>query len=43
MEQEAHVSENKEYRDYYQQVKRLNKLLVDEEKLELKAKKQVDL
>ena len=37
MEQDAHVTENKEYRDYYQQVKRLSKLLVDEEKLEVQA------
>ena len=43
MEQEAHVTENKEYRDYYTQVKRLNKLLVDEEKLQLVLKKERDL
>ena len=43
MEQEAHVTENKEYRDYYTQVKRLNKLLIDEEKLQLVLKKERDL
>ena len=43
MEQEAHVSENKEYRDYYSQVKNLNKLLVDEEKLKAQLKKQTNL
>ena len=29
MEQEAHVSENKEYNDFYRQVEHLNALLTD--------------
>jgi len=37
------VSENKEYRDYYSQVKNLNKLLVDEEKLKVQLQKQTNL
>jgi len=39
MEQEAQVSENKQYKDYYSQVKKLSKLLVDEEKLQIELKK----
>lgn len=43
MEQEAHVSENKEYNDFYKQVEHLNALLTDEEKNALRLSKEEKL
>ena len=39
MDKEAHVRENKQYFGFYDQVKKLNSLLTDEEKLALESLK----